>query len=158
MSILEREVKLGISAERAWGVLADFKNVHAFAPGIKSSPLLSEQNRDIGACRRCHFSVGGMSMVETVTAWEEGRSLTIELSEFPMPFHRGDMTMTITPTSGSQCSARVLFQYNMKYGFAGAILNVTMIRPMMAMQLGKLLKNIEKQAKESPVVATLNES
>jgi len=155
LSMLERKAELAISAGQAWEVLADFENVHAFAPGIKASPLVGEKKDGLGACRRCHFSVGGMSMVETVTSWEEGESLTVELTEFPMPFHSARITLSITPLDGSRCMARTVLVYDMKYGALGAMLNAVMIRPMMGMQLGKLLRNIERYAKSSPTAATV---
>ena len=155
MTKLIREIELVISAEQAWDVLADFENVHAIAPGIKASPLLSEEKDGLGACRRCHFAIGGMSMVETVTSWEEGKSLTVELSEFPMPFHRGDVSLILTPLDNERCLAKAVFDYDMKYGFVGAVINALMLRPMMGMQLSKLLRNIEKQAKRTPANAAL---
>jgi len=156
MSVLEREIKIDISAEQAWSVLADFENIHAFAPGIKASPLLSETKNGVGACRRCAFSMGGMSMVETITAWEEGRSFTIELSEFPMPFHRGVMTFMVTSLLDNQCLVKAVLNYDMKYGFFGAIMNKLMIRPMMGMQFNKLLKGIEEYAKKSLATTPLS--
>ena len=155
LSMLERKAELAISAGQAWEVLADFENVHAFAPGIKASPLVGEKKDGLGACRRCHFSVGGMSMVETITSWEDGESLTVELSEFPMPFHTARMTFSISPLNGSRCMARAVLHYDMKYGVIGSVMNAVMIRPMMGMQLGKLLRNLESYAKSSPTTATM---
>ncbi len=156
MTKLEREIELDISAEQAWNVLADFENIHAYAPGIKASPLLGEEKNGVGACRRCDFSMGGMSMTETITAWDEGRSYTVELSEFPMPFHRGNLTFVVAPLNDTRCSVKTLFLYEMKYGFVGAIMNAVMVRPMMGMQFKKLLKGIGKHAKANPVATPLN--
>ena len=152
MSLLRTEVELGIGAKIAWEVLADFKNIHAYAPGIKASPLLSEEENGVGACRRCDFSMGGMAMTETITEWVEGKGYTIELSEFPMPFHRATLTFVVTPLDDQRCTVKTVLNYDMKYGFLGSIMNVVMVRPMMGIQFKKLIRGIETFARDNQLV------
>ncbi|MEV0173266.1 SRPBCC family protein [Streptomyces sp. NPDC050803] len=60
-----------------WAVLADFPNLAGIWSGLKSSQAIGDQVRGVGARRQVDLKPVG-SMVETVTAWEEGRMLATE--------------------------------------------------------------------------------
>jgi hypothetical protein len=59
---IRREVQIDASAERTGEVLADFGNVHAWAPGVTHSYSTSEVPGGAGASRHC--DIKGFGSVE----------------------------------------------------------------------------------------------
>lgn len=60
-----------------WAVLADFPNLAGIWSGLRGSRAIGAQTRGVGARRQVDLKPVG-SLVETVTAWEQGRTLATE--------------------------------------------------------------------------------
>ena len=79
---------------RVWETLADVGSIAEWHPGVKRSPVLSTHRSGLGASRRVEL-YDGSSAVEEVTSLEEGRSLTVTMSEHTMPLSHGAATFTV---------------------------------------------------------------
>ncbi|MEV4684505.1 SRPBCC family protein [Streptomyces kurssanovii] len=62
------------SPASVWAVIADFPNLAGVWSGLRGSQAIGDRTRGPGARRQVDLKPVG-SLVETVTAWEEGRTL-----------------------------------------------------------------------------------
>lgn len=122
---------------RVWEVLADVGTIDQWHPGVERSPVLSNSPRGLGATRRVEL-YDGTSAVEKVTSLDEGRSLTLTMSEFSMPFTRGAATFEVEADGPDSTRVTMTLEYEMKYGPFGWLMNALMLRPI----IGKLLSSV----------------
>ena len=83
--------------DAVWTVLADFGHLAEWARDVDHSCLTTEQAEGIGAARR--VQVGPLTLVETVTEWEGGRSLAYTLDGLP-PFVRRAVNRWVLEPAG----------------------------------------------------------
>jgi hypothetical protein len=85
------------ACESVWAVFADFPNLADHWDGLKSSRLLGDQTSGVGARRQVGLKPVG-AMVETVTAWEERRTIaTRNEPSVLVPFKRAESRLTLAP-------------------------------------------------------------
>lgn len=81
MTTISRHVTVDANSDRVWAALADFGNIAVFNPSVKRSHLTSTTTEGAGISRECQLAPAG-TVQETVTAWTEGESMTVEITEF----------------------------------------------------------------------------
>ena len=80
-----------------WAVCADFPNLADHWGGLKASRSIGDQMSGLGARREVHLKPLG-ALVETVTAWEEGRALaTTNQPSALVPFKHAEARLTLEP-------------------------------------------------------------
>ena len=148
---------VNVSMERAWELLSDFGNVHLFNPIVKSAEVLSENDRGLGAQRRCNL-YNNTSAVEEIIGWKEGEELTVVITDVPMPVINATLRMHVEP-AGPQSSA-VTFEMNYvaKWGFLGQMMDVLLIRMMMRHTFGKVIRGLEHHARTGEVAGKSGEA
>ena len=83
-----------------WALLADFPSLASHWNGLKASVALGGQTSGIGARRRVDLKPMG-SLVETVTAWDEGRRMdTQNEPSASVPFKQARSSLVLEPTEG----------------------------------------------------------
>ncbi len=68
--------------------VADVGTIAEWHPGVAQSPVITPQASGLGAARRVEL-YDGSTAVETVTSLEEGRSVTVLMSDHTMPLSHG---------------------------------------------------------------------
>jgi hypothetical protein len=92
---VRRRVAAPVSS--VWQFFADFPSLGDHWSGIKASRLIGDQRQGVGARRAVDLAPVG-SMVETVTAWEEGRTLaTSNQPSALVPFKQAESKLTLEP-------------------------------------------------------------
>lgn len=142
---------INASADRVWEILADFSNVKNFHPLVSKSPMLSQNNKGIGATRRCEF-YDNTSVVEKVIAWQEGSYITVELSEADMPLKQATVTMSVSALTGDTSEITIEMEYVVKYGLLGKIMGIVMMRPMMKKLFNKVLNSLEHHVRTGQII------
>lgn len=66
--------QVAASCDSVWDVFADFPNLADHWGGLKASRPIGDQTHGVGARRQVDLAPVG-TLVETVTAWEEGRTI-----------------------------------------------------------------------------------
>jgi carbon monoxide dehydrogenase subunit G len=69
--------------EQVWALLARFDRIVEWAPAVVHSEALTTPSSGVGAARRAQ--VGRLTLVETVTDWDEGSTLAYTMEGLP-PF------------------------------------------------------------------------
>ena len=89
--------QVGASCASVWAVVADFPNLADRWDGIKASRPIGDQSHGVGARRQVDLKPVG-TLVETVTAWEEGRTLaTTNQPSALVPFKEAGARLTLEP-------------------------------------------------------------
>ncbi len=153
--VVTKNVKVPV--ERAWELLSDFGNVQLFNPIVETAEVLSENDRGLGAQRRCNL-YNNTSAVEEITEWNEGEGLTVAITDAPMPVKNATVRMHVEP-AGPQSSA-VTFEMNYvpKWGFLGRVMDVLLIRMMMRHTFGKVIRGLKHHARTGEVVEKSGEA
>jgi hypothetical protein len=109
---------------------------------VERSPVLSTNRTGLGAARRVEL-YDGSSVVEEVTSLDEGRAVTVSMSEFSMPLSRGAATFEVEADGDERTLVTMTMDYKMKYGPLGWFLNVVMMRPIMGKLLASILSGLD---------------
>lgn len=87
----------GASCASIWALFADFPNLANHWDGLKASRLIGDQTQGVGARRQVDLKPVG-ALVETITAWEEGRTLaTANQPSTLVPFKQAESRLTLEP-------------------------------------------------------------
>ena len=85
------------SCASVWAVCADFPNLADHWGGLRASRSIGDQTCGVGARRQVELKPVG-SLVETVTAWEEGRLLAATNQPSALvPFKRAEARLSLEP-------------------------------------------------------------
>ena len=133
---------LSFPAERVWQALADFGHIHYFNPMVETSPLLDERSSGIGASRHCQ-GPGGLSIVEEVIDWQEGRSYTVAIRKTTMPIHNATATMAVRAGEAGTSIASLGTSYEPRFGLLGRLLDWILLRHIMTFGFARILKGLE---------------
>ncbi len=81
MTLVSRSRRVDASPSAVWSVLADFDRIVEWAPDVDHSSWLTARTEGIGASRR--VQVAAMTLVETVTRWDEEATLAYTITGLP---------------------------------------------------------------------------
>ena len=88
---------MSASSGSLWTLFADFPNLASHWGGLRATSAIGAQGSGLGARRRVELKPLG-SMVETVTAWDEGRRIdTLNQPSASVPFKRAESSLTFEP-------------------------------------------------------------
>ena len=129
--ILIAKAEINSPAAEVWDVLSDFSAVDTWVPFVQSSHIEGSVERGVGIERRCGLGKAG-KISETVTAWDEGKSLSYRVSGFG-PMVGLQNKWTVDALGASRSLVTVELEYKVKFGMFGRVLNFLV--------LGRVLKN-----------------
>lgn len=151
MPTISKTLSIQAPHQRVWDALADYQNIHRFHPSVETVDQLSPRDRGLGAVRRCNF-YDGTSLVEEITDWQEGRSLTVELSEFNFPFKAAKAQISARPDGNDRTEVTFEMEIVPKYGPLGWLMTHVMMRPMMQGMFKKVIAGLEHHARTGNLV------
>ncbi|MBA2320978.1 MAG: SRPBCC family protein [Deltaproteobacteria bacterium] len=116
-------VAIDVPAERVWDELARIGDIGLNSPTVDRSALSSEIAEGIGATRHMEMSIAkNATLDERVIAWDEGRSIALEVYE--MDGVTGVQTMGgsfAVTTEGDHSRLTSTLNYSMSNGFFGSM-------------------------------------
>lgn len=116
--------------ERVWEALARLEDIALWSEPVLAARCAPGRARGVGAERVCDLR-GGLTIVETWLAWDEGRSFAYEGSGIPL-VARARNTWTVEPR-GEQSLLRSEAEVTLRGGFIGRLLE-----PLVAWQSRRL--------------------
>jgi len=128
-----------------WPLLADVTLVADWHPSVQTVDLLSPSPTGLGAARRCNF-YDGTSVREVVTELSEGKSVTVELSEFSLPMKHFEAQVSLSPAGGGTTQVTFEMRYEVKFGILGKAMNFLMVRGQMSKLLNTVLAGLDHHA------------
>ena len=127
-----------------WAVCADFPNLADHWGGLKASRPIGDQMHGVGARRQVDLKPVG-ALVETVTAWEEGRTLaTTNQPSALVPFKHAEARLTLEP-DGNGTAITFDYRYVPRGGPMGRLTGPVIDR-MLRTNFGSMLAAIEEAA------------
>ena len=127
-----------------WAVCADFPNLADHWDGLKASRPIGDQMNGVGARRQVDLKPIG-ALVETVTVWEEGRTLaTTNQPSALVPFKHAEARLTLEP-DGDGTAITFDYRYVPRGGPMGRLTGPVIDR-MLRTNFGSMLVAIEEAA------------
>ena len=146
MSCVKAKLNTKASVDRVWEVISNYGDVHLYHPKVKSAPILSQNAKGLGAKRRCEF-YDKSSIVEEVTNWDEGRSISVVLTEMSsMPLKKADATIKVEPVDSKTSLVSIDMNFAVKWGPIGWMMGKLMMKPMIKKMFTNVLKGLEYYA------------
>lgn len=129
MTTISREIEVNGSKEAVWKAIAKFGDICHGSPTVLKSHVTSEKLEGVGATRHCDFTMMGATAEERITAWDEGKSLSIEVYELKkMPGIKNMKADFSVRTENDKTRLRADLTYEMKNGFFNAMNSLVMKR------------------------------
>ena len=139
--------RVAASASSVWAFFAAFPSLADHWNGIKVSRPVGEQRQGVGARRRVELAPMG-SMLETVTAWEEGRTIATRNEPSALvPFKQAESRLTIEP-DGEEVTIVFDYRYVPRGGPLGR-LSGPMIDRMLTKTFEDMLSAVEAAVREA---------
>ena len=136
--------QVAASRDSVWVVCADFPNLADHWDGLRASRPIGDQTHGVGARRQVDLKPVG-SMVETITAWEEGRTVaTANQPSALVPFKQAESRLTLEP-EGDGTAITFDYRYVPKGGPLGRLTGPVIDR-MLRTTFEGLLAAIEETA------------
>ncbi|MEV6210768.1 SRPBCC family protein [Kitasatospora sp. NPDC051914] len=130
-----------------WAVFADFPNLAGIWSGLRGSRAIGDRTRGVGARRRVDLKPVG-SLVETVTAWEEGRTLaTGNRPSALVPMKQAAARITLEP-DGDGTAITFDYRYVPRGGPIGQLTGPVIDR-MLTGQFESMLAAVDEAARRS---------
>jgi hypothetical protein len=141
---LTAQRRAAASPAAVWAVFADFPNLADHWDGLKGSRLVGDQRQGVGARREVDLAPVG-SMVETVTVWEEGRTLaTTNQPSRLVPLKQAEARLTLEP-AGDGTAMTFDYRYVPKGGPMGRLIGPVIDR-MLRTNFESMLAAVEEIA------------
>ncbi|MBT2453035.1 SRPBCC family protein [Streptomyces sp. ISL-43] len=134
------------SPASVWAVFADFPNLAGIWSGLRGSQAIGDQTQGVGARRQVDLKPVG-SLVETVTAWEEGRTLATENQPSALvPMKQAAARITLDP-DGDGTAITFDYRYVPRGGPMGQLTGPVIDR-MLTGQFESMLAAVDEAARK----------
>ncbi|MEP3297061.1 MAG: SRPBCC family protein [Pseudoruegeria sp.] len=143
MSSFTETIVIDASAERVWDTLADIGTIADWNPGLVGSHATNKAN-GLGATRYCDID-GKHNLDEEVVCFEPLRAITFRITRSTLPFRSADIRFTLKERS-ERTVVSVSPIYELKYGFAGRLLDRTFVSTTYKRGMRGLLKGLKTWA------------
>lgn len=132
------------SCASVWAVCEDFPNLADHWSGPKASRPIGDQTHGVGARREVELKPVG-ALVETVTAWEDGRMLATTNEPSPLvPFKQAQARLSLEP-DGDGCAITFDYRYVPRGGPMGRLTGAAIDR-ILSRDFQSMLAAIERAA------------
>src|SRR5262245_42249570 len=136
--------QVAASCPSVWDVFADFPNLADHWTGLKASRPIGDQTHGVNARRQVDLKPVG-ALVETVTAWEEGRMIaTTNQPSALVPFKQAESKLTLEP-HGDGTAITFDYRYVPRGGPLGRLTGVVIDRRLMT-DVENMLAAVEEAA------------
>jgi uncharacterized membrane protein len=126
---ISSSVTIPLKRDEVWKYLKTPGDIEKFHPLIKESYMTSEKVSEDGAIRYCKMKPMG-EMVEEITNWVEGFGFeTVVIDGKMLPPHEFMKGRLEIKDIGGETEVIFSFNYKLKFGFIGSLLNKVIVKP-----------------------------
>lgn len=126
MRTLIQSTDIKASQQSVWSALADFGDVAAWAPYMRISHIVGEQETGVGTVRAMKHEFG-FRFEERVTAWIEGAGFDFDVMKAPWPMESVRESWRIEQApEGVRVTTQV--RYGTQLGLLGALFDWLLLR------------------------------
>lgn len=137
MSKIINEIWIDAPRQKVWDqALKDFGSIYLWNPNVTTSHTTNNKPTGLGAERHCDLTLAGASVEERVLKWDDGRMMQVLITDGAKtpPWTNPTANIELFDENGGT-RMRMTFEYGMKYGPIGALMDRFMVKP----QFGKAL-------------------
>jgi uncharacterized membrane protein len=138
--------RIDIDAPHAvvWAILSDFSGVATWAPYLRSSALVGDQQTGVGSYRVMrHF--WGFRLEESVIEWDEGAGYAFEVVKVPYPIR--DVRESWNVVAEAACVSVVTrVEYDTHLGLLGDVLDAAIVSHLVRREMREGLKGLKRHA------------
>ncbi|SMR70651.1 Polyketide cyclase / dehydrase and lipid transport [Aliiroseovarius halocynthiae] len=149
MTTLHHQIKIDAPQELVFATLADLETVDDYNPHVQTAKYISENRTGVGASRECFLGAQG-TVLERVTAVEDGKSISMEMYEHNWPLKYMRWT-TRLETEGDSTLVSQTLEYEMKFGLLGALMDRLMMRGKMDSTMNEVFNSMRDYIEKIPV-------
>lgn len=150
--LAEDSLTVNVDATSVWAVLKDFSSVQHYSVGVKMTQVLEGPTYGLGCRRRCHF-YDKTSVLEEITAYKEGESFHMKLTEFSLPMQSLEAYLKVLPNGSHQSQISMGIHYLPKGGAIGRFLGQYFMKPMLRKMIRKNLIGLAYYAKTKQAIS-----
>lgn len=147
MGALTFEAVIAMPRVHVWAKLRDLRMARHYVASVTDIELNSSQREGVGASRKV-FMKGRAPVDETVIAWEDGRSMTLNIHNGaappPGPFKWATFQYVLEDAPGGHTRVLGTFAYEMTWGIFGRMFDALVVRPAIARSHATLGENMKK--------------
>ena len=146
MAVFEIERWVPVPQAVAWDVVTDHEAFGRIAPNLSRVHVVAGSGT--GMTRRC-YDTRGRGWSESCTLWDEGRQYRMEVdtSDYPYPLRKMQGTFGVAEGDNGT-TLRMRFDYEMKYGLLGRLLERTLLPRTFRQVCTEILDRWEEMAVE----------
>jgi ligand-binding SRPBCC domain-containing protein len=126
MRQIKEGVEIAVPLDKVWAVLENFGDVSSWAPYMRSSALIGEQQTGVGTRRRLQHA-WGFRLEETVTGWIDGSGFSFDVNRAPYPMKDVREAWVIEHEKGRTIIGTSV-EYDMHLGILGSVLDRILLR------------------------------
>ena len=140
-----------------WEKVADLGYIQNFNPGVTKSYYNTDEVEGVGAGRICHLAPMGV-IEETASAWEDGKSFTLEI--YPVEkvpfFKHATATFVLSEVDGNTTQVNFDMRYEMK-GVIGRFMDVAFNRKRFKKGMQGILMGLKAHVETGRVIHTFTD-
>ncbi len=142
MRNLTEQIGIQASPQAVWEVLEDFGSVSEWAPYMRRSSLIGNQQTGVGASRFMRHS-WGFSFEETVTEWTDDSGFSFDVHRAPFPMKDVHETW-VTGQERDLSTVTTRVNYGMRLGFLGSLVDWILVRFVVRREMRAGLRGLKK--------------
>ena len=147
MRILEERVEIDAAADLVWNTLADFGGVADWAPFMRSSHLVGDLPRGVGA-RRAMRHAWGFRFEESVTQWHDGKGFSFDVLKAPFPMREVKESWAMARENGRTVVSTQV-RYGMGLGPAGRALDGVLVQFLVRREMRAGLDGLKRHLEQT---------
>ena len=147
---LSADLVVQAPAEKVWAVLADFSAVDTWVPLVTESYVIGNNDRGVGVRRRCNLERFG-EINELVTEWDEGRSLSYQVSSLG-PLQSSQNSWTLIDIDETSCKVVLELDYDMRFGPIGRLMHALVLGRLLRKRIPNAIELLKKRVETGELV------
>jgi len=152
MRLLQERVEIAAPARLVWDVLADFGCVSEWAPYMRQSHLLGEQNSGVGM-RRGMRHAWGFRFEEAVTQWHEDKGFAFDVLKAPYPMKDVKEVWVLASENG-HTAVETQVRYGTHLGPLGSLADWLLVRYVVRREMRAGLRGLKEYVERQAAKAS----
>jgi len=147
MRLLEERVEIRAPADEVWAILADFGNVAEWAPYMRKSHQIGDQDSGVGM-RRGMRHAWGFRFEEEVTQWHVGKGFAFDVLKAPFPMKDVKEVWVLAPEDG-HTAVETQVRYGTHLGPLGRLADWLLVRFVVRREMRAGLRGLREYAERA---------
>ena len=147
---VQTNITVRANRQAVWALLAQFDDVHTWAPGVLKSHGIGQSKLGVGHGRHCELKgFGGID--ETITQWLPNEKLVYSVSDVG-PLKNGSSRWELRQLNEQQTELAISLSFELRFGVLGRLMFHLMMKPKLQASLDGAAAATKKRVESGMVV------